>query len=357
MSDLNALKGDAIILSGGLLDSKSAKTAHGLARGSMRFNIKAIIDNKFAGESVKKLIERSAADIPIVSHVKDFINQGGHADFCIIGVATKGGILPDEMRKDVIDALNNKIAIINGLHKFLNDDDEFSAVAARNGVKIYDVRKPRPKSELAFWSGDIFKVGTPKIAVIGTDCALGKRTTAKFIVDKLRENGHAAEMIFTGQTGWIQGWRYGFILDSTVNDFVSGELEDAMLRCHREANPDFMLIEGQAALRNVSGPCGSEFLISGNVDGVILQHSPIRKYYHGYDHLGVEIPPLEKEIELVEAFGKKVIGATLNTMDVSYEEAKSYRDEYEQRLGIPVALPMEEGVDGIIPAIIQLKKL
>jgi len=132
-------------------------------------------------------------------------------------------------------------------------------------------------------------------------------------------------------------------------------LEDAMLRCHQEINPDFIVIEGQAALRNLSGPCGSEFLISGNVDGVILHHSPIRKYYHGYDHLGIEIPPLEKEIELVNVYGKKVLGATLNTFELDVEDARRYRDEYENKLGIPVALPIEEGVDRILPAIESLK--
>ena len=31
---------------------------------------------------------------------------------------------------------------------------------------------------------------------------------------------------------------YGFILDATPNDFVSGELESAILRCDRELAPN-----------------------------------------------------------------------------------------------------------------------
>ncbi len=355
MSQIDSLKGDAIVLSGGILESKSAKTTHGLVRGSTRFNIKAIIDSKFGGKRASDIIDKVTVDAPIYDSVASFMADGGKADYCIIGVATKGGILPDLMRIDVIDSITNQIEIVNGLHKFLNDDEEISSLASKNGVAIYDIRKPRPKDQLAFWSGDIFQVGTPKVAVMGTDCGLGKRTTAKFIVDGLRDQGHTAEMIFTGQTGWLQGWRYGFILDSTVNDFVSGELEDAMLRCYKETNPDFMIIEGQAALRNISGPCGAEFLISGNADGVILHHSPIRKYFHGYDHLGVEIPPLAKEIELINAYGKQVIGATLNTFNVSFEEAKRFQENYENELGIPVALPIEEGIERILPSIEALK--
>ena len=69
-------------------------------------------------------------------------------------------------------------------------------------------------------------------------------------VDALQKKGHSADMIYTGQTGWMQGWDYGFIFDSTVNDFVSGELEKSIVVCYKEKNPDFIIIEGQAALRN-----------------------------------------------------------------------------------------------------------
>ena len=37
--------------------------------------------------------------------------------------------------------------------------------------------------------------------------------------------GRRTEVIYTGQTGWLQGFRHGFIFDATLNDFVSGELE------------------------------------------------------------------------------------------------------------------------------------
>ncbi|MEQ9425356.1 MAG: DUF1611 domain-containing protein [Cyclobacteriaceae bacterium] len=350
----DGIYGDAIVLSGGMLESRSAKTTHGLVRGSQRFDIKAVIDSQFGGKQADEIIPKGQSGIPIELNVSDFLAKGGQAKFCVIGVATKGGVLPDAMKIDVIDAINGGISIVNGLHKFLNDDEEIAKLAAEKGVQVHDVRKPRPKNELQFWTGEIYKIKTPKIAVIGTDCGLGKRTTAKFLIDSLRSHGHSAEMIYTGQTGWLQGWRYGFILDSTVNDFVSGELEVAMLRCAKEVNPEFMIIEGQAALRNISGPCGAEFLISGNTDAVILHHSPIRKYYHGYDHLGIEIPPLIKEKELVEAYGRKVIGATLNTVGIDYNAAKKFQAEYENELNVPVALPFEEGVEKLIPAIKSL---
>ena len=118
-------------------------------------------------------------------------------------------------------------------------------------------------------------------------------------------------MIYTGQMGWMQGSPYGFVFDSTVNDFVSGELEHAMVQCDQEAKPELMVVEGQAALRNPSGPCGSEFLVSGMMDGVVLVHPPGREYYKGWQHTGRKIPPLATEIELIRLYGVPTVGIAI----------------------------------------------
>ena len=183
---------------------------------------------------------------------------------------------------------------------------------------------------------------------MGTDCGLGKRTTAKLVVETLEKNKITADMIYTGQTGWMQGWEYGFIFDSTLNDFVSGELEKSIYQCYKDKKPDFILIEGQAALRNPSGPCGSEFLISADVDGVILQHSPKRKYFDGWEHVDAIMPSLDSEIELIESYGKEVIAITLNTQGMTDQEKIFHKKSIAIDLNIPVFLPIDEGMDGIV---------
>jgi uncharacterized NAD-dependent epimerase/dehydratase family protein len=100
--------------------------------------------------------------------------------------------------------------------------------------------------------------------------------------------------------------------DSTLNDFVSGELEHAIVTCWKETQADFILLEGQASLRNPSGPCGSEFLISGNAKSVVLVHAPARISDDNDAHWG-RIPDVGTEIQLIECFGSKVIALALNT--------------------------------------------
>ena len=168
-------------------------------------------------------------------------------------------------------------------------------------------------------------------------------------------SGINAQMIYTGQTGWLQGGQYGFIFDSTLNDFISGELEHAIVSCWKETNADVILIEGQSALRNPSGPCGSEQLISGNAKQVILVHAPKRNYYDDIENWGT-IHSLASEIELIKMYGSKVIAVAINTEHCSREEAFAFQKEYEAALQIPVVLPLQEGVEKLIPVIQSLLK-
>lgn len=339
------MKDNAILLTGGVLDHLSAKTAHGLIRSTSRFNIVGVIDKKFQGEDAGFLLDRVHRDIPIYRTLQQFITESkAQATHAIVGVAFPGGKLPSEMYDEVKSVITAGMSVVSGLHDFLSDREEFRLLAEKHEVKLIDIRKPRPKDQLKFWSGSIMKVKCPVIAILGTDCALGKRTTACMVTEAAKKRGLNAQMIFTGQTGWLQGHNYGFILDSTYNDFISGELENAVVTCYNETSPDVIFIEGQSALCNPSGPCGSEFLLSAQCKGVIMQHSPARTFFTGQEHTGIKIS-LEKELMMIDAFGSKVIAITLNTQSLDLKQASEYKKRYQLDYNLPVFLPLEEGVD------------
>ncbi len=152
-------------------------------------------------------------------------------------------------------------------------------------------------------------------------------------------------MIYTGQTGWLQGNPYGFILDSTINDFVSGEVEAAIVLCELEACPDLIVVEGQSGMRNPLGPCGSEIIVSGNIKGVVLQHTPFREFFDTTENIGCLLPDIESEIKLIEMYGTKVIAVTLNGSGGTKDELASYAKTLEKKRGIPVICPMEESME------------
>jgi uncharacterized NAD-dependent epimerase/dehydratase family protein len=346
------VSGRALVLTGGRFATSDAKTAHGLVRGSERFEIAGVVDSESAGKDAGEVLDGRRRGIPVFASLADAIARLPHKpEWGIVGIAVAGGRMPDWLRASLLEAIGSGLSIVSGLHDYVSQDPEFSEAARKKGVRIVDVRQPKSFRELRFWSGEITRLKIPRLAVLGTDCALGKRTTARLLRDACRGAGIAAELLFTGQTGWMQGCRYGFILDSTLNDFVSGELEGAILACAREASPQLMILEGQSSLRNPSGPCGSELLLSGGAKGVILQHAPAREYFEGLEEAGCLIPDLAGEIELIRMYGARTIAIALNTEHLEPGESAAAQKRISERLGIPVVRPLEDGVESLVPLV------
>jgi uncharacterized NAD-dependent epimerase/dehydratase family protein len=344
------MKSNAIVITGGKLDTISAKTAHGLIRGTDRFNIIGVIDSSLPGKDAGQVLDGITRDIPIYGSIPDFLKRSPmQAKYCIVGLATKGGVIPDSLRIELREALENGFGLINGLHEYISDIPELAELAHEKGVEIIDVRKPKKFRDLHFWSGKIKEVKCPKIAVLGTDCALGKRTTTRFLVEAMRKAGYKAEMIYTGQTGWMQGAKYGFVFDSTLNDFISGEMEHAVHTCYMEMRPDIIFIEGQSSLRNPSGPAGAEWICSADADAAVLQHNPARKHYKDMDYYPALVAQPEEEIELIRIYGAPTVAVTINTAKMEEAAARKYAHKTQQQLKIPVILPLEDGVEALVP--------
>ena len=348
------MMGTAIILTNGSLAKIDAKTAHGLVRGTERFNILGVIDANHAGRDAGEVLDGIRRDIPVHASVDDFIRATGtKPDYCIIGVALSGGRLNEEWQSLLLDAMGHGISVVNGMHMLLGDMPAFRRAAAAHQVEIVDIRRITPFDQRNYWTGRIFDMKVPRLAVLGLDCAIGKRTTCRRLLEACRQAGIKAEMVYTGQTGWLQGSPYGFILDATLNDFVSGELEAAVIRCETEAQPDLILIEGQSSLQNPMGPCGSEIIKSANTKGVILQHAPFRKCFDGVEDCGCRLPCLEDEIRLIEMYGTRVVAVTLNGAGVPTAELAACAADLQERIGLPVVMPLEEAPDRLLPVIRQ----
>ena len=340
---------NAIVFTHNLLAENFAKTAHGLLRGTERYNVLAVIDSIHYGKDAGEVLDGNKIDVPVYKSIAEFIDASDvQVECCIVGVAFPGGILPTECRNELIEATKFKLSIVSGLHHYLSDDTEFIASAEKYNIELIDIRKPRPVSNLHFWSGKILDINVPIIAVLGTDCAVGKRTTARLIFENCNNKGIKTELIYTGQTGWMQGYKHGFIFDATPNDFVSGELERVILECVDQSNPDLILLEGQSSMRNPSGPGGSEFILSGNAKSVIIVHPIGRKYFVDLEEFEYEIPDLIDEIKLIESFGANVIGVGLNEEGATKDELNKIKNKYSSLLEVPVVLPLTDGVKDIV---------
>jgi uncharacterized NAD-dependent epimerase/dehydratase family protein len=332
------IDGNAIVYCEGAFNTLNGKTAHGLVRSCRRYHVVAVVDANHAGRDAGDVLDGRAAGIPVVDSIETAISvaekEGAAATHLVVGIAPDGGRLGEAARQDVTRAIELKLNVDCGLHDFLSEDREIADLAAANGVAIRDIRKPPERGRLHFFTGDIEQVEALKIAVLGTDSAVGKRTTAWLIVQAFERMGYRAEMIGTGQTAWMQGARYSMIMDSLVNDFVSGEIEHAVCSAWYEQRPDVIVIEGQGSLMNPAYPGGFELLAAGRPDVVVLQHAPARKEYDGFP--GYPIQPLPHQIQAVEILsGKPVVAVTVNHENLDVDQIPLICNAIEMIAGIP----------------------
>lgn len=357
-------EGNAVVYCQGAFNTTNGKTAHGLVRFTRRYRIMGIIDAAYAGQDAGQVLDGICARIPIYRDLEEALAKHPEDSGClthfVIGLAPDGGRLSPKDKTAVAAALSAGLNVDAGLHDFLSEDPQLAALARSNGCVIRDIRKPPERNRLHFFSSRIEAVDAFKLAVLGTDSAVGKRTTAWLLVQALTAAGIKAEMVGTGQTAWLQGARYSLVLDSLVNDFVSGEIEHAVWSAWQEQQPEVIVIEGQGSLMNPAYPGGFEILAAGRPDGVILQHAPARKEYDGFP--GYPLHPLPIQIQAVELLsGKPVVAVTLNHEDLSKDDIPQACAAIERQAGRPAFDALQDGgkalADFIISTLKQREKL
>lgn len=350
----------AIVYCEGNFGAIDGKTANGLVRHSEKYKILSVIDSEKAGLDAGEVLDDSPNAIPICRDLADALSRAENLpDFFIFGMAPSSGMLSTRERGLVIEAMSHGMNVVNGLHEFLNDDPVFAAACVANNVTILDIRKPRDKKDLRLFSGRICEVTCPVIAVLGTDCAIGKRTTATILTSALNDRGVKAVMVGTGQTGLIQGARHGVAMDAVPSQFCTGELEATIIEAFESEEPDIIFVEGQGALSHPAFSTSSFILRGSCPDGVVLQHAPGR--VNRCDFENMPMPDPASEINLIETFADtKVIGLTINHENMTSTEVDSAIAKYESELGIPATDALTRSPDHLVEMVLtsfpQLRK-
>jgi uncharacterized NAD-dependent epimerase/dehydratase family protein len=348
MSSYVPVDGDAIVYSEGSFATSYGKTAHGLVRFSRRYRVRAVIDSTVAGRDAGELLDGRPNGIPVVGGLEEALQvaaeAGAPATHFVFGLAPDGGRLPAFARPDLLQALRAGLNVDAGLHDLLSDDPEFAAAARESGVAIRDVRRGPPRNELHGFTGKIEEVTSKIIVVLGTDSAIGKRTTAVRLVQAFGANGLGAELVGTGQTSWLQGVRYCIVEDALISDFMAGEIEHAVWSAWHEQHPDVIVIEGQGSLMNPAYPGGYELLAAGRPHLVVLQHAPTRSSYDGFPDFPLH--PLARQIAAIEMISDRPVAAvTLNHEGLSSEEIPAACAAITAETGLPAFDVLVDGAD------------
>ena len=272
------------------------------------------------------------------------VERGARA--LLIGVATRGGQVPDRWLSTLIEALDAGLDIVSGMHTRLTEIPALAAEARRLGRRLIDVRVPPNDSPIA--SGR--KRSGKRLLTVGTDCALGKKYTALAIARDLAARGLDVDFRATGQTG-IMIARAGVPIDAVVSDFLAGAAE----LLSPDAPPDHLdVIEGQGSLFHPSYAAVSLGLLHGSQpDLFVVCHEPGRTHILGLPDFA--LPSIEQVIAQTVAAGRltnpaiRCCGISLNTSALDADAAADVIAATANRLGLPAADPMRGiGLDTLL---------
>jgi uncharacterized NAD-dependent epimerase/dehydratase family protein len=332
-----------VILAEGLFGEPGSKTALGVIRYG-RDAVVAVLDSTRAGRDASEWLGPTHA-VPILATLAEALPLEPTA--LLIGTAPQGGRIPPDWRATIIGAIEHGLDVVSGLHEFVSDDPEFSALAATHGVELVDHRRPPSRMEVA--SGRAHRPGSRVVLTVGSDCAIGKMTVALELRRAAQEAGLSSAFVPTGQTGiMIEGW--GIAVDRVVSDFINGTAE--WLVAQAEEMADWIFVEGQGSIDHPAYSAVTLGLVHGTTPhAMVLVHQPGRLGHYGWEEATGHrsaTKSVPENIRLYEAVANavapsRVAAVALNTALLSEAEAHAEIDRVAAETGLPVGDPYRFG--------------
>jgi uncharacterized NAD-dependent epimerase/dehydratase family protein len=339
-----------VLLAEGHFTAADAKTAVGVLRWRGE-EVVAVLDSTRAGRSAQDCVGVGGAT-PVVARLDEAAARG--ADTLLVGIAPQGGALPTSWRGLVAEALMRGWDVLAGLHQFLGDDPELATLAEAKGCALHDVRRwsgARPIAARRASTLDAMVVLT-----VGSDCNVGKMTTALAVQRDLEERGLKVRFVATGQTGIFVA-DSGAAIDAVPSDFVAGAVEELVVEAGRDA--DIVMVEGQGSIHHPAYSGVSLALLHGACpDAMLLCHQAGRTHIHVAD--AAPAPRIRALSELIRDHERaagwmqpaRVLGLALNTMNLDEAEARRAVEHAGHLTGLPVTDPVRFGAEALATALV-----
>ena len=309
--------------------------------------IVAVIDRD-CGKSLQELtgIKR---DVPIVPSVAAALKY--QPQVLVIGVAPKGGVLPEDYWHEIKDALLAGMSVVNGLHTPLATIPELKTLL-KPGQIIWDVRKEPPNLEVA--SGLARTLSCRRVLTVGTDMSVGKMSTSLELHRASRLRGWRSKFLATGQTGLILEGD-GVPLDAVRVDFAAGAVEQMVMRYGK--NYDIVHIEGQGSLLHPGSTATLPLIRGSQPTQMVLVHRAGQTEVVS----GVPIGQLSEVVRLYETVASAagafaavpVVGIALNTGHLDESMALDAIAHTESETGLPCTDAVRFGGGKLLDAVMQ----
>ena len=288
---------------------------------------------------------------PCVATVAEALEQTPRPQLAVVGTAPMGGALHARLRRDVEACLDAGLDVASGLHVFLADDADLAARARRRGARIWDAR--RPPRELQVADGAGCRTGARVVLVCGTDCNVGKMTTAIALCEAARRRGVRAAWAATGQTGMFIRGR-GVAVDRVPADFVGGAAQ-ALVDTEGRGQ-DVVFVEGQGSIFHPGYAGVTLGLVYGVMpDAVVMAHAPGREHVR---HLDLPSVAPTRHVEAIERLLQpyrphaRVVAVAVNTVGLDDGAARDAVEATGRELGLPAADVVRDGPAPVLDAVL-----
>lgn len=335
-----------ILAEGFSADPHYGKTALGVLR-YRRGDVVAVLDSARAGES--------ADGVPVVANVAAALAY--EPTTALVGVATQGGRFPPAWIEILEECIANGIDVENGLHMFLADDPDLSALAREHGVELRDLR--RPPADLSTATGATFDVPGTIVLTVGSDCAIGKMTVALELDLEARRRGVKSVFVPTGQTGIaIAGW--GIAVDAVVADFIAGAAERLVVE-GSDRGGELLWVEGQGSILHPVYSGVTLGLFHGSAPHLlVLCHQAGLTEIEGAGGGPHPIPPLRELVDLHERLSlprrrARVAAVAVNTRALDEDAAREALVAAEAETGLPADDPVRFGAARLVDAVLSAR--
>jgi uncharacterized NAD-dependent epimerase/dehydratase family protein len=331
------MPGPFLLFLADVTDRSDAKTAFGLADWAPD---RCIGQHRLPG---------CAVDCALPDMVpRDAVARG--AQSIVIGVAPAGGALPDAWIPALLNAMDEGLHVISGLHQPLAAISALVEKSAQTGRRLIEIRAPTRNFPLATGQRRTGK----RLLTVGTDCALGKKYTALAIHRAMAARGVDCDFRATGQTGLMLA-SAGVAIDAVVADFVAGAAEWLSPAADLE---HWDLIEGQGALLHPAYAGVTLGLLHGSQpDFLVLCHDPTRT--HLVDFPDFAIPTLDDAIMVYEKMARvtnpdaRVVAISLNTSRLPPSSATDIVVQTQRQTGLICFDPMRGGIEELVDYMLE----
>lgn len=340
-----------VVLAEGEFGHFSSKTALGVIRYGQD-TVVAVLDSTRAGRNVAEWLG-PRYDIPVVANLEEALELKPTA--LLVGLTTEGGSIPPSWLAVLHAAVAQGLHIVSGLHELVSDDPELAAAAALHGVTLTDHRRPPDRRVVA--RGRAHRPGSRVVLTVGTDCSIGKMTTALELRLAARDAGLDAVFVATGQTGiMIEGW--GVALDGVASDFIIGTAE--WLVEQAEEMGDWIFVEGQGSLDHPQYSPVTLGLVHGTTPhAMILVHEPGRLFHLGWRNRPGPAAVLKPLVETMRSYESvagliapsRVLGIALKTAHLAELEARAEIARVEAETGLTTDDPVRFGGGRLLQAL------